>query len=226
VPYRSIPSAVTGYLQNTSLSGRSFCLSTSVGWRLAKAFAPGLAQTSPLASSCVFELNRSVRKRITPRWNNIRGAVLHPSGSTCVPTNWTPIAWMAVQDKYIAAPGGVTKCPTAGCFRWSASTGWKPGGMGYEEYVPFEVLRNMTPASDFPGSATLLQAQTEPSLLDGSMDTYLSFACVSLEQHENPLGRAGPVPIKKPATATCHCGAIFAPVKHPGTSALSQPSAP
>jgi type VI secretion system protein ImpG len=127
-----------------------------------------------------FDLRQTSAQRIRPNVENIR---LH-----CTPIvnlfshDATPIRLDGRQDKYMLRPA---EYDTAQCGVFSVDrvTGWKPGGMGYEEYVPFESFEHDA-SFDFPESRPYYSLRQTPSLINDGVDTYLSFGQRSLEIHE------------------------------------------
>ncbi|WP_339846469.1 type VI secretion system baseplate subunit TssF [uncultured Halopseudomonas sp.] len=127
-----------------------------------------------------FDLRQTSAQRIRPNVDNIR---LH-----CTPIvnlfshDATPIRLDGRQDKYMLRPA---EYDTAQCGVFSVDrvTGWKPGGMGYEEYVPFESFEHDA-SFDFPEARPYYSLRQTPSLMNDGVDTYLSFGQRSLEIHE------------------------------------------
>jgi len=127
-----------------------------------------------------FDLRQTSAQRIQPGIDNVR---LH-----CTPIvnlfthDATPIRLDGRQDRYMLRPA---EYDTAQCGVFSVDrvTGWKPGGMGYEEYVPFESFEHDA-SFDLPETRPYYSLRQNPSLINDGMDTYLSFGQRSLEQHE------------------------------------------
>ncbi|KPX31982.1 hypothetical protein ALQ50_01388 [Pseudomonas coronafaciens pv. coronafaciens] len=84
-----------------------------------------------------------------------------------------PILVDARQDEYLLVPAhlGPQRC---GVYSVDAVTGWQPGGRGYQHYVPFESFEH-DPAVDVHGNAPWYSVRHRDSLLQGGLDTYLSF---------------------------------------------------
>lgn len=90
-----------------------------------------------------FDIRKSSLQRIRPTRDNVR--------LYCTPVvnlfshDATPIRLDGRQDQYLLRPAeyGSDQC---GVFSIDRVTGWKPGGMGYEEYVPSSPL-STTPVS-------------------------------------------------------------------------------
>ncbi|MBL4835709.1 MAG: type VI secretion system baseplate subunit TssF [Pseudomonas sp.] len=127
-----------------------------------------------------FDLRRTSAQRIQPGVDNFR---LH-----CTPIvnlfshDATPIRLDGRQDKYMLRPAEYDAAH-CGVFSVDRVTGWKPGGMGYEEYVPFESFEHDA-SFDFPEARPYYSLRQNPSLMNEGMDTYLSFGQRSLEIHE------------------------------------------
>ncbi len=127
-----------------------------------------------------FDLRQTSAQRIQPGVDNIR---LH-----CTPIvnlfahDATPIRLDGRQDKYMLRPAEYDAAH-CGVFSVDRVTGWKPGGMGYEEYVPFESFEHDA-SFDFPQARPYYSLRQNPSLMNDGMDTYLSFGQRSLEIHE------------------------------------------
>uniref|UniRef100_UPI0019D16A0D type VI secretion system baseplate subunit TssF n=1 Tax=Pseudomonas viridiflava TaxID=33069 RepID=UPI0019D16A0D len=62
---------------------------------------------------------------------------------------------------------------------------WKPGGLGYQDYVPFESFEH-DPSFDVPKSRPHYSIRQRSSLLHDGLDTYLSFGIRHIEAHETP----------------------------------------
>lgn len=126
------------------------------------------------------ELKQAGAQRISPTLDNVR--------LYCTPVvnlfahDATPIRLDGRQDKYLLRPAEYDSAH-CGVFSVDRVTGWKPGGMGYEEYVPFESFEH-DPCFDFPDARPYYSLRQHPSLLEDGIDTYLSFGVRSLEQHE------------------------------------------
>ncbi|MFO7704958.1 MAG: type VI secretion system baseplate subunit TssF [Halopseudomonas sp.] len=126
------------------------------------------------------EFSHAGSQRINPTLDNIR--------LYCTPVvnlfahDATPIRLDGRQDRYMLRP---TEYDNAHCGVFSVDrvTGWKPGGMGYEDYVPFESFEHDA-SFDCPQARPYYSLRQNPSQLDDGMDTYLSFGLRSLEQHE------------------------------------------
>ncbi|MFN3581577.1 MAG: type VI secretion system baseplate subunit TssF [Pseudomonas sp.] len=127
-----------------------------------------------------FDISRAGSQRIRPTLDNIR--------LYCTPIvnlfshDATPIRLDGRQDKYMLRPAEYENAH-CGVFSVDRVTGWKPGGMGYEEYVPFESFEHDA-SFDFPQARPYYSLRQNPSLLGDGIDTYLSFGMRSLEQHE------------------------------------------
>tara|TARA_R110000796_G_scaffold9287_2_gene31857 strand:+ start:13032 stop:14822 length:1791 start_codon:yes stop_codon:yes gene_type:complete len=167
------------YLQEYFAFQEKFLFVDIGGLAALQSFAPDLLKRAH-GFELRIELNRSGSQRINPTLDNIR--------LYCTPVvnlfahDATPIRLDGRQDKYMLRPAEYESAH-CGVFSVDRVTGWKPGGMGYEEYVPFESFEHDA-SFDFPEARPYYSLRQNPSLLDGSMDTYLSFGLRSLEQHE------------------------------------------
>ncbi|QIB51862.1 type VI secretion system baseplate subunit TssF [Pseudomonas sp. OIL-1] len=127
-----------------------------------------------------FDIRKSSLQRIRPTLDNVR--------LYCTPVvnlfshDATPIRLDGRQDQYLLRPAdyGSNQC---GVFSVDRVTGWKPGGMGYEEYVPFESFEHDT-SFDVDQARPHYSLRQQPSLLGDSQDTYLSFGLRQVDHHE------------------------------------------
>ncbi|SES21208.1 type VI secretion system baseplate subunit TssF [Halopseudomonas bauzanensis] len=94
----------------------------------------------------------------------------------------TPIRLDGRQDQYLLRPAtyGNRHC---GVFSIDRVTGWKPGGQGYEEYVPFESFEHDTSFGADTSRPYYSMRQHASPVGDG-LETFLSFGLYTLEHHE------------------------------------------
>tara|TARA_Y100000815_G_scaffold257631_1_gene266357 strand:+ start:914 stop:2692 length:1779 start_codon:yes stop_codon:yes gene_type:complete len=130
--------------------------------------------------SLQFELRHPSCRQISPGREHLR---LH-----CAPVvnlfahDATPIRLDGRQDQYLLRPAELSG-EHCGIFSVDNVTGWKPGGMGYRRYAPFESfehdrrLGNGEPAPCY-------SLRQYPSLLGDNPDSYLCFAQHSQDQQE------------------------------------------
>lgn len=131
-----------------------------------------------------FELRFDIRKagvqRIRPSLDNVR--------LYCTPVanlfehDAIPVRLDGKQDQYLLRPSELDS-NQCGVFSVDRVTGWKPGGMGYEEYVPFESFEH-DPSFDVPLARPHYSVRQQPSMLGDGLETYLSFGLRKLDQHE------------------------------------------
>jgi type VI secretion system protein ImpG len=127
-----------------------------------------------------FDIRKSSLQRIRPTLDNVR--------LYCTPVvnlfshDATPIRLDGRQDQYLLRPAeyGNDQC---GVFSIDRVTGWKPGGMGYEEYVPFESFEHDA-SFDVGQARPYYSLRQQPSLTGDGQDTYLSFGLRGVGQHE------------------------------------------
>jgi len=93
-----------------------------------------------------------------------------------------PIRLDGKQDEYLLLPAEYD-LENCGVFSVESVTGWKPGGLGYQEYVPFESFEH-DPSFDVPTSRPHYSIRQRSSLLHDGLDTYLSFGIRHTEAHE------------------------------------------
>ena len=86
-----------------------------------------------------------------------------------------PIRLDGKQDQYLLLPSefGSSQCAV---FSVDRVTGWKPGGMGYEEYVPFESFEH-DPSFDVPMTRPHYSVRQHPSMLDDGRKPISASAC-------------------------------------------------
>ncbi|WP_339561000.1 type VI secretion system baseplate subunit TssF [Pseudomonas sp. EA_65y_Pfl1_P113] len=127
-----------------------------------------------------FDIRKSGVLRMRPTLDNVK---LH-----CTPIvnlfkhDALPIRLDGKQDEYLLLPirHDLKNC---GVFSVETVTGWKPGGLGYQEYVPFESFEH-DPSFDVPTSRPHYSVRQRPSLLHDGLDTYLSFGLRHTQAHE------------------------------------------
>lgn len=127
-----------------------------------------------------FDIRKSGVLRMRPTLDNVK---LH-----CTPIvnlfkhDAVPIRLDGKQDEYLLLPSehGVEHC---GVFSVETVTGWNPGGLGYQDYVPFESFEH-DPSFDVPGRRPHYSVRQRCSLLHDGLDTYLSFGIHHTEAHE------------------------------------------
>lgn len=84
-----------------------------------------------------------------------------------------PIRLDGKQDQYLLRPAEYA-AHQCGVFSVDRVTGWRPGGMGYEEYVPFESFEHDA-SFDVPVARPHYSVRQQHSALDDTLETYLSF---------------------------------------------------
>ncbi|MWV10824.1 type VI secretion system baseplate subunit TssF [Pseudomonas sp. R-28-1W-6] len=127
-----------------------------------------------------FDIQKTGLQRIRPTLDNVR--------LYCTPVvnlfahDAIPIRLDGKQDQYLLLPA---EFETRHCAVFSVDrvTGWKPGGMGYEEYVPFESFEHDA-SFDVPKARPHYSVRQQPSLLGDGLETWLSFGMRNLDQHE------------------------------------------
>ncbi|MCD5994603.1 type VI secretion system baseplate subunit TssF [Pseudomonas sp. CDFA 602] len=84
-----------------------------------------------------------------------------------------PVLADARQDEYLLSPSheGQGSC---GVYSVDKVTGWQPGGLGYQHYVPFESFEH-DPAFGAKADCGHYSVRHKPSLHHDGLDTYLSF---------------------------------------------------
>ncbi|MCJ0975664.1 type VI secretion system baseplate subunit TssF [Pseudomonas sp. PS1] len=127
-----------------------------------------------------FDIQKAGAQRIRPTRDNVR--------LYCTPVvnlfehDAIPIRLDGKQDQYLLMPSELDSSH-CGVFSVDRVTGWKPGGMGYEEYVAFESFEH-DPSFDVPVARPHYSVRQQPSMLGDGLDTYLSFGLRNLDQHE------------------------------------------
>ncbi|MEL0168613.1 MAG: type VI secretion system baseplate subunit TssF [Pseudomonadaceae bacterium] len=94
----------------------------------------------------------------------------------------SPIRLDGRQDRYLLRPAGLTPAQCE-VFAVSQVTGWKPGGMGYRHYVPFESFEHdhLLGNPETPPHYSLRQ---RPALHGDHLETYLCFSLLQQDQQE------------------------------------------
>ena len=127
-----------------------------------------------------FDIHKAGVQRIRPTLDNVR--------LYCTPVvnlfahDAIPIRLDGKQDQYLLLPSELDS-QHCGVFSVDRVTGWKPGGKGYEEYVPFESFEHDA-SFDVPLARPHYSVRQQPSLLGDGLETYLSFGLRNLDQHE------------------------------------------
>ena len=118
-----------------------------------------------------FNIQKSGIQRARPTLENVR--------LYCTPVvnlfkhDAQPIRLDGKQDEHLLLPASYS-LENCGVFSVETVTGWKPGGVGYQDYVPFESFEH-DPSFDVPTSRPHYSVRHRPSLLHDGLDTYLSF---------------------------------------------------
>ena len=127
-----------------------------------------------------FDIQKGGVQRIRPTLDNVR--------LYCTPVvnlfahDAIPIRLDGKQDQYLLLPAEFDS-QHCGVFSVDRVTGWKPGGKGYEEYVPFESFEHDA-SFDVPHARPHYSVRQQPSMLGDGLETYLSFGLRNLDQHE------------------------------------------
>ncbi|MGE8452918.1 MAG: type VI secretion system baseplate subunit TssF, partial [Pseudomonadales bacterium] len=118
-----------------------------------------------------FDIRNSGVQRLRPTLDNVK--------LYCTPIvnlfkhDALPIRLDGKQDEYLLLPAKY-ELEHCGVFSIENVTGWKPGGLGYQAYVPFESFEH-DPSFDVPHSRPHYSIRQRSSLLHDGLDTYLSF---------------------------------------------------
>lgn len=127
-----------------------------------------------------FDIRKSDVQRLQPTLDNVK---LH-----CTPIvnlfkhDASPIRLDGKQDEYLLMPA-VYAPESCGVFSVETVTGWKPGGLGYEAYVPFESFEH-DPSFEAPHSRRHYSVRQRSSSLHDGLDTFLSFGVGHTEASE------------------------------------------
>jgi len=127
-----------------------------------------------------FDIHKAGVQRIRPTLDNVR--LYCTPVVNLFPHDAIPIRLDGKQDQYLLLPAEYD-AQQCGVFSVDRVTGWKPGGMGYEEYVPFESFEH-DPSFDVPVARPHYSVRQQPSLLGEGQETWLSFGLRNLDQHE------------------------------------------
>nr|WP_245362816.1 type VI secretion system baseplate subunit TssF [Pseudomonas sp. BP8] len=118
-----------------------------------------------------FDIRKSGIQRLRPTVDNVK--------LYCTPIvnlfkhDALPIRLDGKQDEYMLLP--TTFAPEhCGVFSVESVTGWAPGGLGYQKYVPFESFEH-DPSFDVPVRHAHYSIRQRASLMHDGLDTYLSF---------------------------------------------------
>jgi type VI secretion system protein ImpG len=118
-----------------------------------------------------FDINKIGVQRLRPTLDNVK---LH-----CTPIvnlfkhDALPVRLDGKQDEHLLLPARYD-LENCGVFSVESVTGWRPGGLGYRNYVPFESFEH-DPSFDVPVSSPHYSVRQRSSLLHDGLDTYLSF---------------------------------------------------
>ena len=127
-----------------------------------------------------FDIGKSGIQRMRPTLDNIK---LH-----CTPIvnlfkhDAQPIRLDSKQDESLLLPADYDQ-EHCGVFSVESVTGWNPGGLGYQAYVPFESFEHDS-SFDVPHSRPYYSVRQRPSLLHGGLDTCLGFGARHNHPHE------------------------------------------
>ncbi|HLV15879.1 MAG TPA: type VI secretion system baseplate subunit TssF [Pseudomonas sp.] len=126
------------------------------------------------------DLHKAGAQRIRPTLDNVR--------LYCTPVvnlfahDAMPIRLDGRQDRYLLRPADYAP-HQCGVFAVERVIGWKPGGMGYEDYVPFESFEH-DPSFDSPAARPWYSVRQQPSPVGDGLETWLSFSPRRLDRHE------------------------------------------
>lgn len=127
-----------------------------------------------------FDIHRSGIQRLRPTLDNLK---LH-----CTPIvnlfrhDALPIRLDGKQDEYLLLPAEFD-AQHCGVFAVDSVTGWRPGGLGHQDYVLFESFEHDV-SFDVPIARPHYSLRQRTSLLHDGLDTYLSFGIRDHESHE------------------------------------------
>ncbi len=127
-----------------------------------------------------FSLSKVGGQRIRPTADNVR--------LYCTPVvnlfahDAIPIRLDGRQDHYLLRPAEYASAH-CGVYSVERVTGWKPGGMGYEEYVPFESFEHDR-SFDVTDPRPHYSVRQYPSIQGDGLETYLGFGPRSTDRHE------------------------------------------
>lgn len=137
-----------------------------------------------LKQACGLELRCHIRKtgsqRIRPTLDNVR--------LYCTPVvnlfshDATPIRLDGRQDHYLLRPAEYPH-HQCGVYAVERVTGWKPGGMGQQQYVPFESFEHDR-SFGISQPRPYYSLRQYPSLQGDGLESYLSFGAQGSDLHE------------------------------------------
>jgi type VI secretion system protein ImpG len=93
-----------------------------------------------------------------------------------------PIRLDGKQDDYLLLPGGIAR-GNAAVFSVDHVTGWRPGGLGYQTYVPFESFEHDSD-SGVSMQAPSYSIRQRSSVQGAELDTWLSLGIGPIDQQE------------------------------------------
>ncbi|WP_053148265.1 type VI secretion system baseplate subunit TssF [Pseudomonas sp. P97.38] len=149
----------------------------------------GLDVTSTLPLDCLkqvrgldlrFDIRKSGIERMRPTLDNVK--------LYCTPIvnlfkhDAQPIRLDGKQDEYPLLPAGYD---LEHCSVYSVDSviGWRPGGLGYQSYVPFESFEHDS-SFDVPTGRPYYSVRQRPSLLNSGLDTCLAFGIQPAQAYE------------------------------------------
>ncbi|MEW5547893.1 type VI secretion system baseplate subunit TssF [Pseudomonas soli] len=127
-----------------------------------------------------FDIRKGEAQRLRPTLDNVK--------LYCTPIanlfkhDALPIRLDGKQDEYLLLPAELDP-EHCGVFSVDGVTGWSPGGLGYQSYVPFESFEHDA-SFDVPQNRPHYSIRQRSSLLHDGLDTYLSFGVHQAETHE------------------------------------------
>ena len=167
------------YLQEYFAFQEKFLFVDLLGLEVIDALPRELLKQARSLELC-FDIRKIAAQRIQPTLDNVR--------LYCTPVvnlfqhDAIPIRLDGRQDHYLLLPAEYD-ARHCGVFSVDLVTGWKAGGMGYEEYVPFESFEH-DPSFDVPIARPHYSVLQQPSMFDDGLETWLRFGLRNLEQHE------------------------------------------
>ncbi|WP_434573517.1 type VI secretion system baseplate subunit TssF [Pseudomonas sp. Z3-6] len=127
-----------------------------------------------------FDIGKSSIQRMRPTLDNIK--------LYCTPIvnlfkhDAHPIRLDSKQDEYLLLPADYDQ-EHCGVFSVESVTGWSPGGLGYQAYVPFESFEHDS-SFDVPHSRPYYSVRQRSSLMHDGLDTCLGFGVRHAHPHE------------------------------------------
>lgn len=127
-----------------------------------------------------FDIGKSGIQRMRPTLDNIK--------LYCTPIvnlfkhGAHPIRLDSKQDEYLLLPADYDQ-EHCGVFSVESVTGWSPGGLGYQAYVPFESFEHDS-SFDVPHSRPYYSVRQRPSMMHDGLDTCLGFGVRHAHPHE------------------------------------------